>query len=364
MAVSVPGVYVEELLEAGVSVGSGPTAVPVFLADLGSGAASVVRLNNWLEFAERGEEALASVTGLVLRGYFANGGGYLYLVNTTGRTPAQALADLEAYPDITMLLAPGLWDRGAQTAGEWAGALVRYAAAHKAMAILHADRDQDAAGAAAAVAAWDLNEFAAVYHPWVQQPIAGGETVAVPPVGVVAGTWVRCDAVRGVWKAPANVALQGVSGPTLKVSDTDQSEHPSVNFIREFPRVGTVVWGARTAAAPATAGDWRYIPVRRLCSVIERDIQTALKTVVFEPNGPATWEAVRAAVDNYLYNLWKQGALMGHTPAEAYFVQVGKGVTMTDEDIKNGTLVMKIGVAALRPAEFISLEFTQAVAAA
>lgn len=360
--IALPGVYVEETLGAGVSVVNGPTAVPVFLADFGSGAAAVVRLNSWPDFAARGEEAAASTAGLVLRGYFANGGGYCYLADIAGRTPKEVLAGLEAHPDITMLVAPGLWDGGAKAAGEWAGAMAGYAAEHRAMAILHADRDHDAAAAEAAVAAWALNEFTAVYHPWVRQSVTGGEAVAVPPVGVAAGVWVRCDAERGVWKAPANVALQGVTA-TQKVSDEEQGKHLSVNFIREFPGRGTLIWGARTRAAEADAGKWRYIPVRRLFNAIERDITTALKGLHFAPNTPPTWQTARSAVDNYLHTLWQQGALAGNTVQEAYFVQVGKGVTMTQEDVDNGTLVVKVGVAAVRPAEFIILQFTQAIAA-
>ena len=131
-------------------------------------------------------------------------------------------------------------------------------------------------------------------------------------------------------------------------------------MIREFPGYGSLVWGARTLAGDSD-DDWKYIPVRRLFDAAQRDIKRAMATAMFEPNNSPTWEQVRSAIDNYLYALWRQGALLGNTPEEAYFVQIGKGVTMSDTDIKNGIMRAKIGMAAVRPAEFIILQFTQEV---
>ncbi|MFD4910897.1 phage tail sheath family protein [Kitasatospora purpeofusca] len=363
MAVSAkhPGVYIEETFSLSLSIPSSQSAVTAFIGDFAGLPAGGVRVNNWLDFTTLadadGKGEVRQVLGPVLKGYFQNGGGPCYLVSTAGSTLAEGLDAVTAQGDVTILVAPGLWDQGAQHAGEWARALTGWAADHKAMAILHTDRDQTPEQAGAAVDAWDLDErsrpFAAVYYPWLRQ---SGEADPVAPSGAVAGAWTAVDRERGVWKAPANIALRGIDGPLHQATDTDQGTHINLNFIRTFTGAGTVIWGARTRSE---ADQWRYIPIRRLFSAIERDIQSALRLAVFESNSQPTWELVRAAVDSYLYSLRTQGALMGSTTQEAYFVQVGKGVTMTEDDIAAGRLVLKVGLAALRPAEFTILQFTQ-----
>lgn len=198
--------------------------------------------------------------------------------------------------------------------------------------------------------------------------------------GVMAGVYARTDALRGVWKAPANVTLSSVKGtvwpcPTpqqvlqkapqpVKVTDEDQEKlNPvGINAIRYFTnQQAYVVWGARTQNGTDDNPDkrWRYIPVRRLFNAAERDIKAAMRQVVFEPNSQPTWEKVRAAIDTYLYAIWGKGGLQGAKPEEAYFVQVGKNVTMTDADIRAGKMIVKVGIAAARPAEFIILQFSQ-----
>ncbi|WP_327253629.1 phage tail sheath family protein [Streptomyces sp. NBC_01244] len=351
-----PGIYVEETLGLGLSVAGGETAVPLFLGDFGDAVESVAPLASWLDFTQLGDTLSASSFAAVMRGYFANGGSRCYLANTAGRSLEDTLAAVEGFSDITILVAPGLWDEGEKQAGEWARALARYAASHRAMAILHADRAHTPAQARAAVDSWVLDSHAAVYYPWVRQQGTGEDTV-VPPSGILAGIWARTDRERGVWRAPANVALAGITGLEYKASDQDQSDNMSLNFLREFAGRGTLVWGARTLA---TGDDttWRYIPVRRLVDTVSRDVSTALRSAVFSPNTPATWESVRAAVDSYLHALWQKGGLMGNTAAEAYFVQVGKGVTMTQDDVDNGRLIVKVGLAVTRPAEFLILQHT------
>ncbi|KWI28410.1 hypothetical protein WT71_16235 [Burkholderia stagnalis] len=188
----------------------------------------------------------------------------------------------------------------------------------------------------------------------------------------MAGVYARVDRDRGVWKAPANVGLVGVTdlisvpqngAPTpIRIDDTLNGTlfNSKINAIRTFRGRGPVVWGARTMADQSQT-DWRYVPVRRLFNTVERDARSTLRTVVFEPNSAPTWEAVRSALDHYLNALWRRGALQGDTPAQAYFVHVGLGVTMTQPDIDNGRLIVKVGLAAVRPAEFIVLQLTQDV---
>ncbi|ETS30029.1 phage tail protein [Photorhabdus temperata] len=193
----------------------------------------------------------------------------------------------------------------------------------------------------------------------IQDEIASSDNT-IPVSAVMAGIYCATDASRGVWKAPANVVLNGISDVTERLTDDDQSTmNPlGINAIRYFNNRGFVVWGARTLQ---NDDNWRYIPVRRLFNSAERDIKQAMQFAVFEPNSQPTWERVRSAINNYLYRLWQQGGLAGTKPDEAYFVQIGKGITMSDDDIKQGKMIVKIGMAAVRPAEFIILQFSQNV---
>ncbi|AJI96581.1 phage tail sheath family protein [Yersinia ruckeri] len=188
--------------------------------------------------------------------------------------------------------------------------------------------------------------------------------VIIPPSPVIAGAYCRTDSSRGVWKAPANVVLTGIGRLLDNVDNQRQGTMNAngVNIIRSFSDRGFVVWGARTAAGGSDDINWRYIPVRRLFNSAERDIRQALRAALFETNNQPTWMRAKSAVDNYLYALWQRGALVGTRPEEAYFVQIGQGITMSEDDIKQGKMIMMIGLAAVRPAEFIILQFTQDVA--
>jgi len=189
------------------------------------------------------------------------------------------------------------------------------------------------------------------------------ERVVLPPSAAIAGVYARVDRDRGVWKAPANVSFNGVIGPTVKISDTDQDDlnidptgGKSINAIRSFTGKGTLVWGARTLAG--NDNEWRYVSVRRLFINIEESTRKASAFAVFEPNDATTWLKVKAMLESYLYGLWQQGALAGSKPELAYFVSVGLGKSMTAQDILEGRMIVNIGVAAVRPAEFIVLTFS------
>ncbi|MEQ1961648.1 phage tail sheath C-terminal domain-containing protein [Xenorhabdus khoisanae] len=187
--------------------------------------------------------------------------------------------------------------------------------------------------------------------------------LTLPPSTAIAGIYCQTDNQRGVWKAPANVALTGIKGLKDKVDDGRQGamNDKGINVIRSFTGRGFMVWGARTCT-DVNDTHWRYIPVRRLFNSVERDIRQALRAVLFETNNQPTWMRAKAAVDQYLYALWQKNALMGNSPEEAYFVHIGQDITMSDADIKQGRMIMKVGLAAVRPAEFITLQFTQDVA--
>lgn len=206
----------------------------------------------------------------------------------------------------------------------------------------------------------DIRPATALYN---QIKIAlGQQRVTLPPSAAVAGVYASVDRDRGVWKAPANVSLAAVIGPTVKITHEDQENMnidatagKSINAIRAFTGKGTLLWGARTLAG--NDNEWRYISVRRLFNMIEESTQKATAFAVFEPNDATTWLKVKAMIESYLYGLWQQGALAGATPEQAYFVNVGLGKTMTAQDILEGRMIVEMGLAAVRPAEFIILRF-------
>ncbi len=186
--------------------------------------------------------------------------------------------------------------------------------------------------------------------------------VIMPPSSAIAGVYAMVDSSRGVWKAPANVSLSMVSEPLYKVDDEDQKDMnvsgtgKSVNAIRSFSGKGVLVWGARTLAG--NDNEWRYISVRRFYNMVEESVKKASEPFVFEPNDANTWAKVQGMIENFLTLQWRSGALMGAKPDEAFFVHVGLGETMTALDIFEGRMIIEIGMAVVRPAEFIILRFS------
>jgi len=186
----------------------------------------------------------------------------------------------------------------------------------------------------------------------------------LPPSAAMAGIYTLIDNSRGVWKAPANVSVSNVSAPTVNVTHEQQADlnvspttGKSINVIRPFPGIGTLVWGGRTL--DGNSQDWRYINVRRTIIMIEQSLKLAIRAYVFEPNTADTWITISSMINNFLNNLWKQGALAGAAPEQAFDVQVGLGTTMTPTDILDGKMLITVRLAISRPAEFIILTFQQ-----
>jgi uncharacterized protein len=189
----------------------------------------------------------------------------------------------------------------------------------------------------------------------------------LPPSGAIAGVYASVDRDRGVWKAPANVSLNSVISPAEKISHEQQAEYnidvnagKSINIIRAFTGKGNLVWGARTLAG--NDNEWRYISVRRFFNFVEESAKKATEQFVFEPNDANTWVKVQAMIENFLNTLWRQGALQGVKPEHAFYVAVGLGKTMTALDILEGRMIVEIGMAVVRPAEFIILRFSHKMA--
>ncbi|MGC8774156.1 MAG: phage tail sheath family protein [Chlorobaculum sp.] len=189
----------------------------------------------------------------------------------------------------------------------------------------------------------------------------------LPPSGAIAGVYAAVDSDRGVWKAPANVSLNSVISPVAKISQEQQADYnvdanagKSINIIRSFTGKGVLVWGARTLAG--NDNEWRYVNVRRFFNFVEESVKKATEQFVFEPNDANTWVRIQAMIENFLTVLWRQGALQGIKPEHAFYVSLGLGKTMTALDILEGRMIIEIGMAAVRPAEFIILRFSHKMA--
>ena len=198
--------------------------------------------------------------------------------------------------------------------------------------------------------------YAAFYYPWiaVQDPASLGP-VLVPPGGHVAGLIARVDVERGVHRAPANEVVRGAVDLEFPVTRTmqDALNPRGVNCIRDFRGAGRGIrlWGARTMSGDL---DWKYVNVRRLLIFVERSIVRGTRWVAFEPNDAPVWGEVRRVIGDFLLGQWRNGALVGRTPDDAFFVRCDR-TTMTQDDLDNGRLVCLVGVAPVRPAEFIIL---------
>ncbi|UUZ78910.1 phage tail sheath subtilisin-like domain-containing protein [Paenibacillus sp. P26] len=201
-------------------------------------------------------------------------------------------------------------------------------------------------------------QYAAMYNPWSQvfDPL-DKRSIYIPPSGSIAGIYARSDNTRGVHKAPANEVVRGCTGLDCQYNKGEQDilNPRGVNLIRSFTGQGIRVWGARTLSSN---GLWKYVNVRRLFIFVEGSIKNGTNWVVFEPNDEKLWARVQRTIDAFLTRVWKDGALAGTSPAEAYYIQIGRS-TMTQDDIDNGRLICVIGIAPVKPAEFVVFRITQ-----
>ena len=203
--------------------------------------------------------------------------------------------------------------------------------------------------------------YAAMYHPWLQMYDTGSKHAAYfPPSGAMAGIYARSDNERGVHKAPANEVVRGCTGLSCSYNTGEQDilNPLGVNLIRAFTGRGIRVWGARTISSN---GLWKYVNVRRLFIYVEESIKANTNWVVFEPNSEALWSRVTRTIANFLATCWRDGALAGSSPDQAFFVECGP-TTMTQDDIDNGRLICQIGIAPVKPAEFVIFRITQKTA--
>lgn len=287
-----------------------------------------------------------------------------YIGNTGDRT---GFSGLEAIEDVTMLCVPDLmsaYQRGLVDDDGVKAVQLAMIAHCELMADRVAVLDPPPALGAQQVAEWRTelagydSKYAALYWPWlrVMDPESGAP-LSVPPSGHVAGVWARSDDSRGVHKAPANEVTRGVIAPETKITKGEQDllNPIGVNCIRSFPGQGIRVWGARTLSSDPL---WRYVNVRRLFNYVEKSILMGTNWVVFEPNDEYLWESVTRTITMFLRRVWRSGALIGRTPEEAFFVKCDEE-NNPPESRDAGTLYVEIGIAPVKPAEFVVFRISQ-----
>ena len=274
---------------------------------------------------------------------------------TDVKTGLKAFEDIE---DISIVAAPGL--AGLDSTGAKAGILhlqshverMRYR-----VAIIDSRKAQSIGEVRQFRAGFDSKHMA-FYYPWIKilDPITRKEIV-LPPSGFVAGIYARNDIERAVWKAPANEVVNGAIGFELMLNKAQQEvlNPEGINCFRYFEGRGMRLWGARTMSSDP---EWKYVNVRRYFAYLERSIDKGTQWAVFEPNGERLWANVRRTIEDFLLNEWQMGALLGDKPEKAYFVRCDRS-TMTQNDLDNGRLVCQIGVAPLKPAEFVIFRIGQ-----
>lgn len=372
-----------DVSSGGRFVGAAPMSVAAFLVKPEESGGPPVRLTSWKEFEQLArlagggedggsESGTACVTvsktlWAAVYGWFQNGGGRCYLVPVRGEGGlAGALAGLEEIEEVSMVVAPELCSEASQEEAREAAVLIADHCERMSnrMAVLHAPGDAVPDNAADFLADIDSRGlYVAVYYPWVEvlDPEDPKRRLTVPPAGHVAGVWARVDAERGVHKAPANETLRGVIGLAYDVSDVEQIElnNWGVNAVRSFPGSGILVWGARTlAASDASDVEHAYVNVRRSVNFIRQSVRQSTRWVVFEPNDDRLRTSVTAMVTDFLRGLWRKGVLVGKSPEEAFYVTCDETNNPPEEAAQN-KLRCEIGVALVRPAEFITFHVSQ-----
>jgi phage tail sheath protein FI len=265
------------------------------------------------------------------------------------RTGIQALEDID---EVSICAAPGMWSGTVQSA------LIQHCETLKdRFAILDPQDGLSIEGIRAFREPLD-SKYAAIYYPWIEvRDPSVKRNVDVAPSGHMAGIYARVDVERGVHKAPANEVIRGITKIAQDVTKREQDmlNPKGINALRFFPGRGNRVWGARTVSSDAS---WKYINVRRLFIYVEESIDEGTQFVVFEPNDEPLWARVRQTITNFLTSVWRSGALQGSTAAEAFFVKCDH-TTMTQDDIDNGRLICVIGIAPVKPAEFVIFRIQQ-----
>jgi len=343
-----PGVYVEEVQFASSPILGVSTSTAGFVAVTGRGPL-LGPLTSFADFERVATPNLGVNLPLAVRGFFENGGQRCFISQIAPADPLESgLAALDAQA-VSVVCCPDdatIPNSASVMAAHCERRKDRICILQSPQPIVPLATHQPPAH----------SSYAAYYYPWIAVPsLDGSSTVMMPPAGHVAGIYAQTDTARGVWAAPANVPLAGVTALSqdLTAADSDTLNSRGVDVIRSFPTQGIRVWGARTTTNQDS--DYKYVPVRRLMIFLEQSVAEGLQWAVFEPNGPALWAAVRSSIENFLSGIWRQGALQGSTRQDAFFIRCDL-TTMTQNDLDNGRLVCLVGVAPVTPAEFVILQ--------
>lgn len=263
------------------------------------------------------------------------------------------LTSFQTISDVSIMAIPGIVDKAVQSA------LVTHCESMgNRFAVLDMPEEDKEVAAMQAFRENIDSSYAAMYHPWLQcYDALANKSTYFPPSGAMAGIYGRTDNTRGVHKAPANEVVRNCTGLSVNYNEAEQGKlNPKgINLIRALPGQGIRVWGARTCSSD---GNWKYVNVRRLFIYIEESIKTSTGWAVFEPNDEMLWSRVEGTIKVFLTTQWRNGALTGSSAEEAFFINIGRS-TMTQDDILNGRLICIIGVAPVRPAEFVIFRITQ-----
>ena len=387
-----PGIYVEELDTGARPIEQVGMSVPGFVGRAPKADAprnEAVRVTSFERDFRRdfiGDAKVATPLAYAVQGFFSNGGSACYVVNLGDDGPVsgngRGLDQLEPIDEIAMVAIPGRTEPEAYEA-----ALTFAERRGDCVALLDGPERADDIKALTRVGLVDPKPdqlpaslspglrppnsergFGAVYFPHLMvpdlfppSPDKRAPLVSVAPSGHVAGLCARNDFQRGVHKAPANMRVNGVLGLSQTVSKSDQSLlNPSgVNCFRWFPTDGALLWGARTLAP--SSSNWRYLSVRRLFIMIEKSIERSTRWIVFEPNDERLWQTIRRDITAFLTLLWRQKYLMGTTPEQAFFVKCDAD-TNSPEVVDAGRVETLIGIAPVKPAEFVIFRIGQSQA--
>jgi uncharacterized protein len=389
-----PGVYIKEVDTGSRPIESVGTSVAAFLGrapDPKAKLREAFPVNNFEEFkriycagsAQTGADSTDLAQAVQL--FFLNGGSRCYIVNVAdgGIAGANGVDLLRAEDEVAIVAAPGYADKISWDAlivhcktdtGDRFCILdppkgltdVRALTKPASATLPEAPAAEPARGGArrASEATPEAqgvpgSTFSAVYYPCLIAPnIFDGTRYVVPPSGALAGLYARTDTVRGVHKAPANLGIDGIAGLERRVTKQEQEllNPEGVNVIRQFDRLGIRVWGARTTTKDEL--QWKYVPVRRFFLMVEKSIERATQGLVFEPNDATLWAKIRRDCGYYLMGLWRDGALVGATPEQAFFVRCDESLNPAEvRDL--GQVIIEIGLAVVKPAEFVIFRIGQ-----
>lgn len=363
-----PGVYIEEIEVGAKPIEGISTSTAGFLGEAERGPTLPTLVTSWLEY----QRIFGSYFGndkylpYSVDGFFKNGGQKCYVARVVRKRKQICLEDYKGKePDL-----PGQ-RRGLAGLAEIDDISIVYIPAISQITGLvdeligHCERLKDrfaiidiAKNSPYPTEPPAITKYGAFYCPWINiTDPQTGMAIIVPPGGYIAGIYARSDIERGVHKAPANEIVRGAVSVEYAFSKTlqDTLNAKGINCIRLFPSRGIRVWGARTMSSDSL---WKYINVRRLFIFLEKSIEKGTQWVVFELNNEKLWDRVKQTIINFLTAVWRNGALMGNKPQEAFFVKCDR-TTMTQDDIDNGRVIVLVGVAPIKPAEFVIFRIAQ-----